>query len=464
MNLWHGFRFIRDRFIAHKTEELAELRRSHRWHQTVVQRHNELQRERRELRRRLRSGHGGHGGREKWAMDREEMAELRQRLRIIEKELNELHFQTHLTGGGIRDADFRRYYRHISRSRIGIIAFNLVLWFFLFRFGGIGTGLETIVLVVLLATTVGGFFEMGLLIRIRERILKPIDNLQQGVEEIARGNYNVVVEKGATNEVAPLIEAFNGMARKLGEGERLKAEYEENRKSLIANISHDLKTPITSVQGYVEAIMAQEQIPPEKMRNYLKIIYSNTDYMNRLIDDLFLFSKLDMQKLELTFTPIRIKPFMADLMEEFSLDLAERGVSFVYLDELEDEWQAALDGKRIHQVIRNLIDNAVKYGPVSGLEIRARLFARDDRVGIELKDNGPGIPEDGLTHIFERFYRVDSERTKDFSSTGLGLAIAHELVKAHGGEINVMSSLGTGTVFTVILPGAKEASPVGNSK
>lgn len=453
MNVLKGVRYIKDRFIAHKTQEIREMRRLHQWHTEITLRHDKVQKERRSVKHQLRSLRRSRG---EYADKQEKEDELRQRLRELEWELNELHFQTHLTSGGLKNGDFRHYYRHISRSRVGIIVVNLVLWFLIVRFGGLGTGLKIVVMAYAVITTLGGLFEMGLLLRIRERILRPIDNLKQGVDEIVRGNYSVVVENAQTNEIAPLIEAFNGMAQKLNKIEKLKAEYEGNRKSLIANISHDLKTPITAVQGYIEAIIEQDDMPRERLKKYLTIIHNNTHYINRLIDDLFLFSKLDMQKLELCLERVSIKPFMADLMEEFSLDLAERGVDFTYQDELENEQSLELDSKRFHQIIRNVLDNAVKYGLDKPLKIQARLSGTDEKILLELRDNGPGIPEESIARVFERFYRVDAERTKDFASTGLGLAIAKELVRAHGGDIRVSSALNEGTVFIIKLPIIKE--------
>ena len=242
------------------------------------------------------------------------------------------------------------------------------------------------------------------------------------------------------------------MAIKLKEDERLKAEYEENRKQLIASISHDLKTPITSILGYIEAISDAKELPQDKLEKYLKIINSNSVYMNRLIDDLFLFSKLDMQKLSFEFADVPVAPFMSDLMEEWKLDLEEKRVSFTYKDEMTSKLSAKLDAKRFSQVIRNIIDNALKYGDDENLSITARLFNDEEHIYISLKNNGAAIPADKLPHIFDRFYRLDAARTKDISSTGLGLAIAKELVEAHGGKIAVESADGTGTCFTITLP------------
>jgi len=159
-----------------------------------------------------------------------------------------------------------------------------------------------------------------------------------------------------------------------------------------------------------------------------------------------------MQKLNFQFATVPIRAFMGDLTEEFRFELADRQVRLEYTDKMEQDLPVRLDGKRMHQAIRNIISNAIKYGPEEGLVVRAALSKQGDSACIEISDNGPGIPADKLPHIFERFYRIDNERTKDLSSTGLGLAIARELVEAHGGRIAAASEEGKGMCFTITLP------------
>lgn len=288
--------------------------------------------------------------------------------------------------------------------------------------------------------------------RLEKRIMKPIESLKTGVEQIAKGNYEVRIEKEVYNEIGILIDEFNEMAERLQQGEKLKKEYEENRKTLIANISHDLKTPITSINGYVEAILDGVADSPDTINSYLKTIHNNTDYINRLIDDLFLFSKLDMQKIDFKFEKVKIKPFMHDLMEEFTFVLGEKNINFSFIDRIERETEVNIDGKRIYQTIRNIIGNAVKYGHEENLAISIELKDEKDHIKISIRDNGPGIAEDKLPYVFDRFYRIDTERTKDLMSTGLGLAIAKEMVEAHGGRISVWSSLSEGSTFSIELP------------
>jgi signal transduction histidine kinase len=383
-----------------------------------------------------------------------EQVELQRQLHDLETSLDALHGSRRHRNPFERNVDFKNYYKHIRRSRYIFLIANITLWTLIFVLSGPMRGLRVFILVLALITTLSSVFDLLFLMGVNKRVLKPVENLKKGVDEIMKGNYTVVVDPYSHSEVSSLIDDFNGMARKLYEDEKLQDEYEQNRKLLIANISHDLKTPITSIQGYIEAIKDQREIPPEKMEKYLAIIRNNSQYMNRLIDDLFLFSKLDMQKLEFDFTDVDIRKYMGDLMEEFRLELSERKAGLSYTDELHDESIMRIDPKRFHQVVRNIIGNAVKYGPKEGLSIGARLYTQGGSVCLDVTDNGPGIPEDQLGHVFERFYRVDAERTKDTESTGLGLAIAKELVAAHGGSIAVANAEPAGTRFTITLPGS----------
>jgi len=345
-------------------------------------------------------------------------------------------------------AEFKRMHRHAKTSPPIILLLSLIFWYVVFRYPDIRA--VTVVFALLFST--GGLLEAFFLRRLEGRILTPIEKLRKGLEEIARGNYSVKVESCAGNHISTLIDSFNAMASKLKEGEKLQEEYEENRKMLIANISHDLKTPITSIRGYIEAIDEAGPELPENISRYLKVINNNTEYMNRLIDDLFLFSKLDMQKLEFQFVNVDVSSFFNDIMEEFKLGYEEENISFEYDDRLEEACSFSIDRKRIHQVLMNIMSNAIKYGGGKKMSIRTELYKRDGFVHIGIRDDGPGIPGEKLEHIFDRFYRIDNERTKDLASTGLGLAIAKELAEAHGGNISAESKVGEGSCFTVSLP------------
>ena len=175
------------------------------------------------------------------------------------------------------------------------------------------------------------------------------------------------------------------MASKLEEGEKIKKEYEENRKALLANVSHDLKTPITCINGYVEGLL-ENVVSKDNVDNYLKVIKSNAEYMNRLIDDLFLFSKLDMQKLDFKFEKTNIKLYLNDIVEEFSFILDEKEIKFSYEESIDTETFVNIDGKRLYRSIRNILDNAIKYGlDKENLKIEMMLYKDKDSIFIGIK-------------------------------------------------------------------------------
>ncbi|WML34988.1 HAMP domain-containing sensor histidine kinase [Clostridium sp. OS1-26] len=344
--------------------------------------------------------------------------------------------------------EFYLCHKYLTWLRPAALVINIFIIYLIFKV----VGLKFITILFATIFTVKEIAHLYIYARLEKKIMKPIEELKAGVEEIAKGNYEVRIEKSVYNEIGILIDEFNEMAKKLQQGEKLKKEYEENRKTLIANISHDLKTPITSINGYVEAILDGIADSPNTTKSYLRTIHSNIDYINRLIDDLFLFSKLDMQKLNFKFEKVRIKPFMEDMMEEFRFVLGEKNINFNFIDKIEKESEVNIDGKRIYQAIRNIIGNAIKYGQNENLTLSVELSKEREYIKIDISDNGPGISEDKLPYVFDRFYRIDTERTKDFMSTGLGLAISKELIEAHGGTIYVSSILTKGSTFTIELP------------
>ncbi|CUU50587.1 MULTISPECIES: sensor histidine kinase [Clostridium] len=344
--------------------------------------------------------------------------------------------------------EFNRIHRYLRWMRPTGILISILLVFSIFKF----VDVKAITIFFAIIFIIHQSSHIYITMRMEKRIMKPIEKLKDGVEQIARGNYDVKIDNDVYNEIGILIYDFNKMAETLKKSEEMKLEYEENRKALIANISHDLKTPITSINGYIEALVDGVVTSPDKVNNYLNIIHNNTTYINNLIDDLFLFSKLDMQKLDFNFEIVKFKAFMSDLMEEFDFVLKEKDIEFKFEDRLSEELEINIDGKRIYQVIRNVIGNAIKYGRQKDSIIKVELSNNNEWIKIEIKDNGPGIPEDKLSNIFNRFYRIDTERTKDFMSTGLGLAIAKEMVEAHGGKIYASSIMGKGSTFTIELP------------
>jgi signal transduction histidine kinase len=417
---------------------------------------------------------------ERRSLDAEAKERIREKRAEIERLKSEIHREFHASQRRVEDEYFRNLLRlereiparrrGFSRRRASDSAFirkYRLVWFYR-KIGGIvalalfftpfyfvsGFSLTaklvfSVTYLLLVLTQVG---ELALYTRFDRRVLTPIAALEEASREIAKGHYDVRVDSSVHMELSGLVESFNMMAKALAESEALKAEYEKNRKELVASISHDLKTPIAAILGYVEASSEIGFSDPARVEKYARVVAANASYMNSLIDDLFLFSKLDMRKLDFHFEDTALKPFMADLMQEFAIELDWRGAGFGYVDLLPATATARLDVKRFIQVLKNLADNAVKYGHDGKLSLSVEARASGDSFALTFRDNGPGVPDGKLARVFERFYRVDAERTKDLGSTGLGLAIAKELVEAHGGTIVAANVPDGGLEFTITIP------------
>ncbi|SFR56086.1 HAMP domain-containing sensor histidine kinase [Anaeromicropila populeti] len=330
----------------------------------------------------------------------------------------------------------------------GILIFNMCLVHIILKRNGI-VHFSVIIIVTLLIREI---YHAVVMHYLEKEIVNPFNELKYGLEEVMKENYNVHLVHNETDEIGMIMDSFNKMTACLSESKKIKAEYAENRKMLVANIAHDLKTPIACIQGYAEAVLDQIANSPDKTRKYIEIILNNSMYMNCLIEELILFTKLDTGKLEFEYELIDISDYMDDLMEELKIEIEEQGFGFSYDNQLKMNYLCKIDGKKLYRAIRNIIYNSVKYSNVNWLVIQVKLYADGSHIELQLMDNGVGIPAEKIDKIFERFYRIDPERTKDFMSSGLGLPIAKELVELHGGTIQVSSKNRNGVCFKIRLP------------
>lgn len=295
-------------------------------------------------------------------------------------------------------------------------------------------------------------------IRMRKNLMQPLEKIQEAVEEIAKGNYGYQIEREGTYMVSGLVESFNNMSKDLAKAEEDKQRYEANRKKLIAGISHDLKTPMTSIQGYIEAIQEGLAQSPEKLDMYLGIIHKNVNYTNTLIDDLFLFSKLDINQMKYNFADTPVAEYFEDIFIEKKIELAEQRVGVDYAITVPKDKIVPIDSRMMHRVVTNIVSNAVKYNRKDDKQIRFGLETwQAGGIHLSIADNGEGIPKEQLAKVFEVFYRGDASRNKDVGGTGLGLSIARQLVEAHGGRIWAESGQGEGTTINIVLQDNVEA-------
>ncbi|WP_147533575.1 sensor histidine kinase [Bacillus marasmi] len=292
-------------------------------------------------------------------------------------------------------------------------------------------------------------------------IIKPIDRLKAAAQSIKNGDLDHSITPKKNDEIGELTQAFEEMRQRLNESFAIQKQYEENRKELIAHISHDLKTPITSIKGYVEGIRDGIADTPEKQDRYIQTIYAKSVDMDRLIDELFLFSKLDLGKLPFEFDRIDIKNYLSDFIEELSFDLEEKGVHVNFNCDNYQASQVKIDRDKFKRVLANIVTNSVKYMDKDVKELKVSLCSKPSRLEISIADNGPGISGESLPYIFDQFYRADHSRSKLTGGSGLGLSIARMIVEEHGGSIRAESKQGLGTKITISLPtetGAKQVS------
>ncbi|MFF2177754.1 sensor histidine kinase [Lysinibacillus sp. NPDC058147] len=286
-------------------------------------------------------------------------------------------------------------------------------------------------------------------------IINPISALKEGAERIKSGDLNFEISSHSNDEVGQLNRSFEEMRLKLKESVQLQLQYEENRKELLSNISHDLKTPITSIIGYVEGIKDGVANTEEKMDKYLTTIYTKAKDMDLLIDELFLFSKLDIKKIPFQMENVNIHQYMTDYVEEASFDLIAKDIHLQYVSS-HTPLYVQVDLDKLRRVLSNLLSNSEKYMDKQQKQIIISLLEKPDEVIIQVTDNGTGIDPVALPSIFERFYRAELSRNSQTGGSGLGLAIAKQIVLGMGGDIWATSELKEGTSIFFSLKKAEE--------
>ncbi len=281
-------------------------------------------------------------------------------------------------------------------------------------------------------------------------VLQPLEKMKDAAHKIRDGNLDFGLQYEKKDEIGEVFAAFEEMRSKLQEAGKIQIQYERNRKEMIANISHDLKTPLTAIKGHVEGIMDKVANTPTKVDSYCRTIFSYAKSMDRLIDDLFMFSQLDTAKMHFEFESIDIVTYLDDCFDEWYYDLKKKNISLRRKFEYSSGQKVKADREQIKRVLNNIINNAVKQYNKGCSQIEIILQENAKHCIITVKDDGAGIPAEKVGYIFDRFFKVDEARSVA-GGTGLGLAIAKQIVVAHGGEIWVESSPGVGTAISFIL-------------
>lgn len=280
------------------------------------------------------------------------------------------------------------------------------------------------------------------------RILKPLRNLQSAAAEISRGNLDQAIVEEGDQEIQALCRDLELMRLKLKDSVYSQLKYEDNRKMIISSISHDLKTPVTSIKGYVEGILDGIANTPEKMERYLKTISLKAHQVDQMIDDLLLYAKLDLNQIPFDFEKTDIGEYLKLCLLESEPELESSHIKVSLHIDLPQKQFVSLDRARMKRVIVNILDNSRKYMNKEQGEIKILLRDTFTSLIIELRDNGSGVSEGDLPHIFDRFYRSDKARSK---GSGLGLAIAKQIVEGHKGRIWAVSHGEEGTSIMISL-------------
>lgn len=285
-------------------------------------------------------------------------------------------------------------------------------------------------------------------------ILNPVQELNIAMKNIAEGNLDYQMprpEQSQKGEMAELAVNYEDMRLRLKESTEEKLQRENQNKELITNISHDLKTPITAIKGYIEGIMDGIANTPEKMDKYIRTIYTKTNDMDRLINELALYSGIDSNRVPYNFHRLNVADYFQDCLEEVVLDLESEDIKLSYSNLVSPETMVIADPEQLKRVVNNIISNSVKYQDKKPGRIDIHILDEIDSIRIEIEDNGRGIAQRDLPKIFERFYRTDASRNSTKGGSGIGLSIVKKIIEDHGGYIWATSKEGEGTCMHIVL-------------
>lgn len=303
-----------------------------------------------------------------------------------------------------------------------------------------------LMLCTIVATAIWVMFIIGM------RYVKPLQKLEKALIKIAQGNYEESVKVGGTSEIKNIGYTVEAIKESLQNQKQLYIDQEQEMREVLSNISHDLKTPITSIKGYGEALRDGIADSEEKRMKYRKIIVQKANEMDKLLNELSLYSKVHMKHMLYDFQYLSVKDYFEDCIEEFESDLEQKGIRLVYANYTSDNTLIWADPAQLSRVKHNIINNSVKYMDKRKGVIIISVAEVGDMVEIKFEDNGSGIDHDELVHVFDRFYRTDKSRNSKTGGSGIGLSIAKDIIDEHKGKIWATSKEGVGTIMHINLP------------
>lgn len=308
---------------------------------------------------------------------------------------------------------------------------------------------------MLIWSGIGAFFlALGFIYILSKKLSDPLIQMEKATRKISRGNLKTRVSFSSKDEIGSLGKAINDLAFDL-------QRYRESRSEFFSNISHELRTPMTSLEGYTKVLKEKLYQTEEERELYLDIIHKETIRLTRMIGDLFELSKMEEGKIGFHFEWIDLSEVMDSAINKTKWQAKKKGL------EIHDQIQGELpfvycDGHRTMQIFINLLENAIRYTEQGTITVK--IYRKNESVKISVEDTGIGIPEGELPYIFERFYRVEKSRAREFGGTGLGLAIVKNLVELQGGTIHVFSELEKGTRFEISFPVLCDLGKEGHSE
>lgn len=300
--------------------------------------------------------------------------------------------------------------------------------------------------VVVLAITA-----IALVFWIYNGVMRPLTKMKEAANNIKEGNLDFELKIETDDELGQLCKDLEEMRRRLKDTAEEKIRYDKQNKELISNISHDLKTPVTTIKGYAEGILDGVADTPEKTERYVRTIYNKAMDMDRLINELTLYSKIDTNRIPYNFDILSVNNYFNDCAEELQIEMEDKGAEFGYFNYVSEDIRIIADAEQLRRVIYNITNNSMKYMDKSKAKINLRVKDVGDFIQVEIEDNGKGIAAKDLPNIFDRFYRTDASRNSSTGGSGIGLSIVKKIIEEHGGKIWATSRENTGTTMYFVL-------------
>lgn len=327
-----------------------------------------------------------------------------------------------------------------------------------YRMFGVGIKLQLIILLIVMAVII--FLTVFFLLT--RQMTGYIGNILKGARRMADGDFEYRIDVLYQDEFSCIADSINRMADTVQRMQSREQEAEQTKNELITNVAHDLRTPLTSIIGYIDIVNTQKDLTEEKKAEYLNITWKKARKLESLINELFSFTRISYGGMPMNMAVIDLIKMLEQEVDELYPSFEENCLKCILEPDV-DSYMINADGDQLVRVFDNLLGNAIRYGK-NGKIIRIQTQTDDGSIKVRIVNYGSVIPEENLPYLFEKFYKVDTARQSSGEGTGLGLAIAKSIVESHGGRIAVSSSF-DGTVFEVSLPSAVNAGmPAGQTE